>query len=208
MQEKKRFDEAASTWDETTAHTERAQRMAELILPLIHQYHLRTALDYGAGTGYLSFLLQEHLDGLTLMDSSDGMLGEAQKKIAQKGLKGKIRTNQADLLKDHYPEKHDLIYILMTLHHIRDTEAILQAFYDHLNEGGFLCIGDLDEEDGSFHSEFPEFDGHNGFNQVALKTMMERTGFKQVQSTFFYHLEKETEGGTRNYPMFFMSGRK
>lgn len=206
--EQQRFDEAARNWDEDTGHVERAMNLAAELRPLIRQHELRSALDYGAGTGLLSFLLAGDLRRITLMDSSSGMLQEARRKIEDNELEDKMKTVRANLLEDAHEESYDLIYILMTLHHIRDTRAILSAFYQYLNPGGWLCIADLDEEDGSFHAEFPEFDGHNGFNQEDLRTLLQDTGFQNVQSGFFYEEIEEKEGGPRTYPLFLMKGRK
>ena len=55
------------------------------------------------------------------------------------------------------PERFDLVYTLMTLHHIPDTAKILGSFQALLQPGGVLCIADLDKEDGSFHSHEADF---------------------------------------------------
>lgn len=206
--EQQRFNEAARNWDEDTGHLERATKLAAEIRPLVRQHELRSALDYGAGTGLLSFLLAGDLQRITLMDTSSGMLQEARRKIKDNGLGNKMKTVQANLLEDAHEESYDLIYILMTLHHILDTRAILEAFFQHLNPGGWLCIADLDEEDGSFHAEFPDFDGHNGFNQGDLRIILQDIGFRNVQSGFFYEEIEEKEEGSRAYPLFLMKGRK
>ena len=84
-------------------------------------------------------------------------------------------------------KKFDVIYNSMVLHHIKDTSGIVKIFYELLNKYGYLCIVDLNKEDGSFHKNYPGFDGHNGFDQEELKNILIDAGFKDVEvSTFFY----------------------
>lgn len=208
MTEEKRFDEAASTWDEDPDHIQRAVKLAKELTPLIEKHQLRSALDYGSGTGLLSFLMAGQLEHITLMDTSQGMLEEAQRKIDREDLGHKMETVRGDLLLQPASRSFDLIYILMTLHHIQDTRGILQRFYEHLNPGGILCIADLDEEDGSFHAEYPDFDGHNGFDQSTLQHLLETTGFQNVRSKIFDQINKKTNAQNRSYSLFLMTSQK
>ncbi|NIV32583.1 MAG: methyltransferase domain-containing protein, partial [Anaerolineae bacterium] len=63
----------------------------------------------------------------------------------------------------------DLIVSAMALHHVEDTERLLQRFHQHLSPGGGIALADLDQEDGSFHP--PEVEGvfHDGFDRTALE---------------------------------------
>lgn len=198
-----RFDEAALTWDDDPRKIERARLLAEEIRPLVERYQLRTALDFGAGTGLISFFLAENLDQITLVDTSEGMTEMARQKIRRQGLTN-FKAVTADLSREAWPHRYDLIYTLMTLHHIQDTQQILKQFYKMLYPGGILCIADLDEEDGSFHAGIPGFDGHNGFNQEELASLLQKTGFRGVKSKIFHTVE----GKQRSYPLFFMEGKK
>lgn len=73
---------------------------------------------------------------------------------------------------------------------------------------GYLCIIDLDEEDGSFHKEDKDFNGHNGFNQNDLKNILLETGFKEAEVNTFYKDEKLVEERKVDYSLFLMVGRK
>ncbi len=198
-----RFDEAAATWDESPARQERARAFAEELIPLIRNNHLKTGLDFGAATGLLSMYLTEELEQISLVDVSEGMIAEAWRKIEQLEA-DKMKAYCRDLSQNPLGKRFDILYTLMSLHHIHDTEGILRVFHQHLNTGGFCCIGDLDQEDGSFHSEFPDFDGHNGFDQRELKLLMEKVGFTAVRSHIFHAIEHEG----KDYPLFVMVGRK
>lgn len=76
------FDSRARQWDANPLFVERAERVAKAIrarVPLDRSWH---ALDYGCGTGLLSFPLQDALGHITLQDSSAGMLEVLREKIA------------------------------------------------------------------------------------------------------------------------------
>ncbi|MBZ9634047.1 hypothetical protein [Clostridium sp. FP1] len=66
----------------------------------------------------------------------------------------------------------------------------------------------MDKEDGSFHKNYPDYDGHNGFNQDALKNILISAGFKDIQANTFFYGEKIIEGQKNNYSLFLMKARK
>ena len=96
----------------------------------------------------------------------------------------------------------------MVLHHILDTNNIIKKFYELLNDKGELCIIDLDEEDGKFHKKYPEFNGHNGFSQTELKTILINIGFKDIEIRTFFDDEKIIENEKINYSLFIVKAKK
>ena len=90
----------------------------------------------------------------------------------------------------------------MTLHHIPDTQAVLQRFLAVLNRPGFLCIADLDTEDGSFHGA--GFDGHLGFDRERLAQQTRAAGFAKVRFITAYEMTKPVAGSLRTFPIFLM----
>jgi 2-polyprenyl-3-methyl-5-hydroxy-6-metoxy-1,4-benzoquinol methylase len=94
----------------------------------------------------------------------------------------------------------------MTLHHVPDTDAILRAFHTVLEPGGYLCVADLDTEDGSFHG--PEVQVHHGFDRTDLARRTEQAGFREVRFETVFEIAKEIEGATRGYPVFLMVARR
>jgi hypothetical protein len=109
-----------------------------------------------------------------------------------------------DLLKDPLPrDRYHLICTVMTLHHMMDTEKVLSDFHQLLEHPGYLCVADLDKEDGSFHHE-KDFVGHTGFNRRELQEQVLRTGFRKVTFKTCVTLTKKLEAGVKNYPMFLM----
>lgn len=203
-----RFDEMAASWDDDPVRRDRAQKLAGELIPLIRENGLKTGLDFGGGTGLVSFYLVDELEQIDVVDLSEGMVEQTRKKIRAWGAHN-LRAFAGDLTSKDWPYRYDCIYTLLTLHHIHDVPDILKRLFDLLLPGGWLCIADLDREDGSFHSEHPDFHGHNGFDQDELARQMKDAGFAQVDSHVFYQLEKEFgDGSKRTYPVFLMAGKK
>ena len=201
------FDDYAKTWD-TDKRINRAKKVANEIRNSIDSENNYSAMEFGCGTGLVSFNLYDKFKKITLIDSSNGMMEILNSKINECKVNNMV-TNCVDILEeDSLDTKFDVIYNSMVLHHINDTEAIIKKFHELLNKDGYLCIVDLDEEDGSFHKKYPDFDGHNGFNQEKLKSILLKVGFNDIESNTFYYDEKIIEGQKINYSLFLMKARK
>ena len=201
------FDDYAKTWD-TDKRINRAKKIANEIRNSIDSENNYSAMEFGCGTGLVSFNLYDKFKKITLIDSSNGMMEILNSKINECKVNNMV-TNCVDILEeDSLDTKFDVIYNSMVLHHINDTEAIIKKFHELLNKDGYLCIVDLDEEDGSFHKKYPDFDGHNGFNQEKLKSILLKVGFNDIESNTFYYDEKIIEGQKINYSLFLMKARK
>jgi ubiquinone/menaquinone biosynthesis C-methylase UbiE len=200
------FDQKASQWDAKPVRVERAQAVAESIKAAVPLSPHMMALEYGCGTGLLSFALQPYLRHITLADSSSGMLAVLRDKIAAANIQT-MTPLQLDLMIDPLPdERYHLIYTLLTLHHIPDTDRMLRAFYALLDTPGTLCVADLDKEDGTFHEE--EFHGHLGFNRAELAAQVRQIGFQSVHFSTAYHQIKEVNGVSKDFPIFLMVAGK
>lgn len=200
------FDSKARRWDENPVFQERGLKIAEAIRRTVPLNRQMNALDYGCGTGLLSFPLKDELGTILMADSSGGMLEVVNEKIAAQGVTN-MTTLQLDLLADPPPAQcFDLIATSMTLHHVPDTDHILRVFYDLLNPGGYLCIADLDQEDGSFHG--PEIDVHHGFDRTDLSRRAGQAGFTGMQFQTVFSIAKDSETGARDYPVFLMTARR
>jgi 2-polyprenyl-3-methyl-5-hydroxy-6-metoxy-1,4-benzoquinol methylase len=194
------FDAKAEGWDGDPMKVERARRVADAILEQAGPLSGKRAMDYGCGTGLLGFALQPHLAHMTLADASPGMLAVLGKKIAASGL-ANLAPLALDLTGGPDPgTRFDLIVTLMTLHHIPDTDGILQRFHGILNPGGLLGISDLDQEDGSFHGL--EADVHRGFDRSDLCGRLERAGFGRIRFSTPYVINRETGAGMTPFPLF------
>ncbi|MBE0652775.1 MAG: class I SAM-dependent methyltransferase [Bacteroidales bacterium] len=198
------FDIKASEWDKSDMHRERAVAIAREIIRQIPMNREMTALEFGAGTGLLSFMIKDHLKEITLIDNSEGMV---------KVLNEKLKAEKADNLKvikadleheDFSPGRFDLIYTLMVLHHVGDVETIIQKFHDLLNPGGHLAIADLYSEDGSFHGE--GFQGHLGFDPGSLSALLDKCGFISISHSKVYVIDKAiSETRSKRFDVFLMT---
>jgi len=200
------FDLRARDWDSDPLKVERARKVADAIRTILRPTPGLTALEYGCGTGLLSFALRSSLGSITLADSSAGMLEVLREKIAASGMRN-MNPLRLDLATDPLPDQRfDVIYSMMTLHHVADTPKILADFSSLLNRPGNLFIADLDLEDGSFHG--PGFDGHNGFDRAELTADLEQAGFGQVRFSTVHEMVKQVGGKPRSYPLFLMVAEK
>ena len=184
-----RFDERAATWDEDPRKRDRAVTVAEAIRKTVPLQPDQRVLEYGAGTGLVSQALSADVGPVTLADSSEGMLDVLRAKVAG-GVFPDGRVLDLDLSRDPVPdERFDLIITVMTLHHIPDLPPVVGGLADLLEPGGYLCVVDLEQEDGSFHG--PDFDGHQGFGRDQLTARLEQAGLHDVRFQDCYRMEKD-----------------
>lgn len=201
---KQDFDERAKTWDDDPMKTARAQAVAEALRARIPGIEKMSGFEYGCGTGLLSFALQPYLQRIVLADNSTGMLDVLREKIAACGIANMVPT-KLDLTTDPLPEQRfDITYSLMTFHHIPDTDAILRDLHTLLAPGGHLCIADLDQEDGSFHSHDPSV--HNGFDRGDLARRAEQAGFRNIAFATVFTIRKGQP--EKSYPVFLMTAER
>ena len=201
------FDERARDWDSDPKKVERASMVAEAIRKAVPLSAAMNALEYGCGTGLLSFALQEDLGQITLADTSQGMLDVLSEKIADSGVTN-MHPVRLDLENEPSPaEKYHITYSLMTLHHIHDAKGVLNRFYDLLEPNGYLLVADLDKEDGSFHTDGTT-DVHKGFERNELQKWVETAGFRNVRFSTAYEIRKEIDGREKKFPVFLMTAQK
>jgi len=200
------FDQKAATWDDDPAKVERAKEIAVKIKDLFKGEHFSNALEYGSGTGLLGYELIDMFDQLCFMDESKEMTRIALEK--SKGIKAKIiEVKQYDLLKDPLPKtRYDFIFTMLTMHHIDDTDMILEKFQALLHPGGLLLIIDLEKEDGSFHDG--PFSGHLGFDKEDLEQRLKKHSLVPMEYKSIYTIKKKgSDNIEREYPLFISISR-
>lgn len=201
------FDSIARGWDDDQMHVERAHTVANMIdkiLNFIPTTKKLRAMEYGAGTGLTSFYLQDKFLEIVLIDNSKAMLEVLSEKISAAKLTHFI-PRQIDINVDKQTQpigKFDVIYMVMTLHHIPQTLEFLKRIYLLLNPDGYLFIADIDSEDGSFHNY--SADVINGFNREELAKTLISVGFQTPKAQSVYNINKNN----RNYPVFLISAIK
>ena len=201
------FDERAKDWDSDPKKVERARVVAEVIRAALPLTTDMTALEYGCGTGLLSFALQSDLGQITLADTSQGMLDVLGEKIRSAGVTN-MRAVKLDLAADPLPaERFHITYSLLVMHHIEDVKDMLAKFRALLEADGYLAVADLDKEPGTFHAaSTPYF--HDGFARDEFQQMVEEAGFGEVKFSTSYAIRRKNDSGERDYPIFVMVARK
>jgi len=201
-----KFDTMARTWDENPMHMERSVAIAAKMNEMLPMDKQMKALEFGAGTGILSFLLSEKIGSVVMIDSSEEMVKVMKEKVAARKAMNLVPVC-FDLEHELFKQSFDLIYNQMVLHHIADVASIFRKFFTMILPGGSLAIADLYPEDGSFHGD--GFDGHLGFDPEELKIQLLKTGFSNVIYEECYKVKRQTaEGLTKSFPVFLIVATK
>ncbi len=196
------FDSRAREWDNNPDRARRAEAVAAAIRRQVPLRSDMEALEYGCGTGLLSFALRPYLGAITLADNSAGMLEVVQEKISAAGAQNMFPVRLDLSIEPPLPRTYSLIYTMLAMHHISDLAPVLRGFQAMLAPGGFLCIADLDKEDGTFHEG--SFAGYNGFERAEFRQWLLEAGFGNVRFETCYAIPKHN----RLYPMFLAIAEK
>ncbi|MFZ4413943.1 MAG: class I SAM-dependent methyltransferase [Bacteroidales bacterium] len=196
------FDARAREWDKNKMHTERSEAIASGIRDMIVLNPSMKALEFGAGTGILSFMLSDEFSDITMMDSSSEMIQVCVEK-AEKNNSLHIHPLYFDLEHNDFEGRFDIIYNQMVLHHVADYETMFAKFYTLLNTEGYLAIADLFPEDGSFHGD--NVNVHLGFDPEILSRMLRNSGFSDIRYINCYNLKHESG---KIFPIFLLVAKK
>jgi len=171
------FAHKSKSWDMKSRRVQNAKEIAELIIKEIPLSSSMEVMDFGAGTGLLSYFIAPHIKKIVAVDNSPSMLEEFQKKCTEFACETEVLLK--DLSQEKIERKFDGIISSMTLHHIEDQTLLFSQFYEMLQEGGFIAIADLESEDGTFHSDNTGV-FHHGFHRDTLQTIAKKAGFKNI----------------------------
>jgi tRNA (cmo5U34)-methyltransferase len=201
------FDLVARDWDKNQMHLQRTEAIANELFKIIPAENNLKALEFGAGTGLLSFALLNYFSEIILMDSSLEMINTAKQKIAKTKI-DHLHPVFFDLEKNEYTEKtFDYIFSQMALHHVDDIEKIFIKFFKLLNPDGQLAIADLYKEDGTFHED--NFTGHNGFDPDNLVKLLEKTGYYEISYKQCFIIRKlDINWAEKKFPIFLLTAKK
>ncbi|HNX25303.1 MAG TPA: class I SAM-dependent methyltransferase [Spirochaetota bacterium] len=207
-QEKRDFNKDAAAWDENPGRVKMAESAFDAIDGNMKLSKEMDILDFGCGTGLLSLKLLPYVHSVTGADSSTGMLEVLNSKITAQNLSG-IKTLYIDIDKGTaIPGTYDAVTSSMTMHHIKEPAALIKQFYNVIKPGGFLCIADLDTDNGKFHDNS---DGvfHEGFQRDEMKKFYKDAGFTGITDVTAAEISKPDKDGNMNsFTIFLIVGKK
>jgi 2-polyprenyl-3-methyl-5-hydroxy-6-metoxy-1,4-benzoquinol methylase len=206
--EKRDFDKEAASWDENPTRVKLAHDVANAISKQIVLTPDMDVMDFGCGTGLLTIQLQPLVRSITGVDSSQGMLDVFNMKIAKLKL-NEVSAILVDLDRgDILTGKYDLVVSNMTLHHIKEIEPLFDQFFTITAPAGYLCIADLDLDNGQFHGDNTGV-FHSGFARATLRKVFIEAGFDNVNDiTAAKVMKPAINGEMREFTIFLMTGQK
>jgi len=172
------FSEKAKDWDMNEMVLQLSKGVSEAILENIDLNDQMQVMDFGAGTGLITSHVLPRVKKIVAVDISKAMLDEL---ISKTDFHGKVEIACQDITEQPLDIKFDLIMSAMAMHHVKDTNLLIQRFAEHLNSGAKVALADLDAEDGTFHPADIEGVFHDGFERDNLKSILEKNGFKDIQ---------------------------
>lgn len=126
--------------DDLDAFYETGRVRVEEVLSLVPETSHERVLDWGSGTGRLSFSLASAFDEVTCVDISASM----QSLLRERANSRDIKNLELVALKDFRPKSdHDLVVSLITLQHLPDRRAVDHALGDMvaaLKPGGYMVV--------------------------------------------------------------------
>lgn len=196
-----RFNNAAATWDMGDMRNAIASAVFQTLSNRIALQKYMDIMDFGAGTGLLSFKIRPHVHSVCGVDLSEKMLEQLESKNSHEM---DVKPICHDILAIPLDERFSGIVSSMAMHHVEDTKKLFESFYLHLQKDGFIAIADLESEDGSFHSHGNDGVFHFGFDRDTLRQTIEECGFVNVRFHHAYTVEKENG----KYPIFLVIAHK
>jgi len=195
------FAHKSKSWDMNSRRVQNAKGIAGLIVKNIKLDKSMEVMDFGAGTGLLSYFIAPFVKKIVAVDNSPSMLVEFENKCDE--FSCETEAIEKDLSSEILEREFDGIISSMTIHHLEDTAALLSKLYDMLNDGGFVAIADLDSEDGTFHSDDTGVH-HYGFDRTFLENVAKEVGFKEIKFETASIIKKPH----RDFSVFLMTAMK
>lgn len=199
-----RFDKLAIKWDSKPQRVAGAMTFVEKVLEsLPKDIKSFNILDYGCGSGLVSFCFANKVNKIDGLDNSSGMIEvyyNKANKIGLDNISGKLHDiNKEDLQNNQY----DLVVTNMTMHHINDTKMFIQKLASSLKKDSKLFIADLVSEDGKFHSDNEGVE-HFGFSMDNIKQIFVDVGLKDISIEVLHTINKPHN----DYDVFIVQGTK
>jgi ubiquinone/menaquinone biosynthesis C-methylase UbiE len=202
------FDEEAASWDKNPGKVTLANTIADAVIDENILAPAMDVLEFGCGTGLLTLRLQPLVRSITGVDSSPGMLAVLRAKIEDRNL-ANIELQLIDPAKDTPLQgNYDLVVSSMTLHHVKKIAPLISEFFKLTAPNGYLCIADLDLDNGRFHGENDTV-FHNGFDREVMRRLLEESGYVDIHDRTAATVKKPgPDGEMHGFDVFLITARK
>lgn len=200
------FAHKAKTWDNPLKQSMSAQFVKAIQKKRSLASDMRL-MDVGCGTGLVGLSLLEQVAHLYMIDTSPAMLEVLRDKLeapfCTSEVQQKMKDGQVHIFESALEQLPDLpcldaIVSLLALHHMDHVPEFFAEAKRRLCNTGFLAVGDLYAEDGSFHGD--EQVPHNGFDPQQLEIVLKQCGF----STITYEPLMDIEKNAVRYRLFLL----
>jgi ubiquinone/menaquinone biosynthesis C-methylase UbiE len=197
-----KFKDRAKDWDAPEKIKMTEIFVAELRRHIELQSHWR-ALEIGAGTGLVGLQILPEIDSVVFEDTSDAML-----QVLKQKLKPDSRVNivHGEVF-EYLTVDIDIVVACMSFHHIEDISKTIQHLANITTPNAIVAIGDIMQEDGSFHRFEPI--PHKGFDNQWLASQFQLSGFDVLCNKEYNTLVRERIPGVLSeYKQFLLIVRK
>jgi trans-aconitate methyltransferase len=134
---------------------------------------------------------------VSAIDLSPSMITQLQKRIVDAGLQN-ITAQCLDIFKNPPAGPFDLIFSAMALHHVPDTDALLDRLAGLIKPSGWIALVDLDIEDGTSEPIY------YGFAREELMQKLRACGFCETAAATAHVMHKNG----RDHCVFLVTARK
>ena len=160
-----------------------AEALLQLMPPMV-------IADLGAGEGAFALLLAQRAKKVIAVDTSARMIEVGREQALRNGVKN-IEYRLGDMEEIPIDDAAvDLVFFSQSLHHALHPERAVHEAWRILQPGGRIVILDLVQHRFEEARELYA-DEWLGFSEIELETMLEKAGFRNVQSSVV-HKEQET----------------
>ena len=142
------------------------------------------ALDYGSGTGRLSFALAEVFDRVTAADISRSMLAKVRERAADRGVDNVLTVH----LSQDLPSDHNAAFSLITLQHLETFHAVDEAINrisaSLIRDG--VAVIDFPTPPHSFRQRFqPRVKAYRALRRCGIShKLLDRAGLSGISMLF------------------------
>lgn len=200
------FDAAAAQWDEDPGRVRMAEDICRAMERHVSLFDDMDVLDFGCGTGLVSLKWAPMVRSVTGADTSQGMIDVFRAKARSQG-SSNVHTRHLRP-GDRIEGSYDVVISSMAFHHVEDVDALLSDMFRILKAPGYLCVADLDPDEGEFH---PDNTGvfHSGFDRSDMMGRFRKAGFRRIRLDTAAAVKKPAADGTlRTFSIFLVSGKK